>query len=59
MIVEVLRESSGLAFWEVVVWFVVEVVLEGLEVRGVFTSGGAIIVQQNCQCWYEIGSDCT
>lgn len=50
MIVEVLRESSGLAFWEVVVWFVVEVVLEGLEVRGVFTSGGAMIVQQNCQC---------
>lgn len=50
MMVEVLRESSGLAVWEVVVGFVIEVFLEDLEGRGVLTSGGAMFVRDS-QCW--------
>lgn len=45
MMDEVLRESSGVAVWEVVVGFVVEVFLEDLEATAVLTSGGAMFAQ--------------
>lgn len=55
MAVEVLREFPGLTLWAVSVGFVVEVVLEDLEARGVLMSGGAMLARTDSQCWERIG----